>query len=53
MPELYLLTTGVKIVFVVEAVAEKQQLPQTPISITVIAYYAGFQVLITGDPENV
>jgi hypothetical protein len=26
---------------------EKQQLPETPISITVMAYYAGFQVLIT------
>ena len=31
----------------VEAVAEKQQLPEAPISITVMAYYAGFQVLIT------
>jgi hypothetical protein len=32
---------------VVEAAAEKQQLPEAPISITVMAYYAGFQVLIT------
>ena len=31
---------------VVEA-EEKQQLPEAPISITVMAYYAGFQVLIT------
>jgi hypothetical protein len=31
----------------VEAAAEKQQLPEAPISITVMAYYAGFQVLIT------
>ncbi len=31
----------------VEAVVEKQQLPEAPISITVMAYYAGFQVLIT------
>jgi hypothetical protein len=30
----------------VEAV-EKQQLPEAPISITVMAYYEGFQVLIT------
>jgi hypothetical protein len=41
------LTAGTKIVLVVEAVAEKQQLPEAPISITVLAYYAGFQVLIT------
>jgi hypothetical protein len=27
--------------------SEKQQLPEAPISITVMAYYAGFQVLIT------
>jgi hypothetical protein len=32
---------------VVEAVAEKQQLPEAPISITIMAYYEGFQVLIT------
>ena len=32
---------------VVEGAAEKQQLPEAPISITVMAYYAGFQVLIT------
>lgn len=32
---------------VVEAVAEKQQLPEAPISITVMAYFSGFQVLIT------
>jgi hypothetical protein len=32
---------------VVEAAVEKQQLPEAPISITVMAYYAGFQVLIT------
>jgi hypothetical protein len=31
----------------VEVVAEKQQLPEAPISITVMSYYAGFQVLIT------
>jgi len=34
-------------ILVVEAVAEKQQLPEAPISITVMAYFAGFQVLIT------
>ena len=34
-------------VLVVEAVAEKQQLPEAPISITVMAFYEGFQVLIT------
>ena len=31
----------------VEVAAEKQQLPEAPISITVMAYYEGFQVLIT------
>jgi hypothetical protein len=41
------LTARAKIVLVVEAAAEKQQLPEAPISITVMAYYAGFQVLIT------
>ena len=41
------MTSRSKIVLVVEAVAEKQQLPEAPISITVMAYYAGFQVLIT------
>jgi len=32
---------------VVEAAAEKQQLLEVPISINVMAYCAGFQVLIT------
>jgi hypothetical protein len=36
-----------KIKMVVEGAAEKQQLPEAPTSITVMAYYAGFQVLIT------
>jgi len=40
--ELPCLTTGTKIVLVVETVAEKQHLPEAPISITVMAYYAGF-----------
>jgi hypothetical protein len=31
----------------VESAPEKQQLPEAPISITVMAYYEGFQVLIT------
>ncbi len=44
---MYCLTTGPKIILVVEAVAEKQQLPEAPISITVMAYLRGFQVLIT------
>ena len=44
--KLYHLTGGTKIVLVVEAV-DKLQLPEAPISITVMAYYAGFQVLIT------
>lgn len=47
MAKLCHLTAWFKIVLVVEAVAEKQQLPEAPISITVMAYYAGFQVLIT------
>ena len=34
-------------ILVVEEMAEKQQLPEAPISITVMAYFAGFQVLIT------
>jgi hypothetical protein len=29
-------------ILVVEAAAEKQQLSEAPISITVVAYYAGF-----------
>jgi hypothetical protein len=34
------------IILVVEA-AEKQQLPEAPISFTIMAYFKGFQVLIT------
>ena len=34
------------IVLMVES-SEKQQLPEAPISITVMSYYAGFQILIT------
>lgn len=41
------MTAGNKIILMVEAATEKQQLPEAPISITIIAYYAGFQVLIT------
>jgi len=41
------LTARSKIVLVVEAAAEKQQLPEAPISITIMAYWKGFQVLIT------
>jgi hypothetical protein len=47
LEKLYHLTTGSKIVLVVEAAAEKQQLPEAPISITIMAYWKGFQVLIT------
>lgn len=35
------------IILVVEVVAEKPQLPEAPISITIMAYLRGFQVLIT------
>jgi hypothetical protein len=45
--KLYRLTVETKIILVVEVEVEKQQLPEAPISITVMAYYAGFQVLIT------
>ena len=31
----------------VEAAAEKQPLPEAPISVTVMAFYEGFQILIT------
>jgi len=43
---LYHLTAGTMIVLMVEA-AEKQQLPEAPISITVMAYYAGFADLVS------
>ena len=33
--------------FMVESVTEKSPLPEAPISITVMAYLEGFQVLIT------
>ena len=45
--KLYHLQGRLKVILVVEGAAEKQQLPEAPISITVMAYYAGFQVLIT------
>lgn len=42
----YVLTAGIKIILVVET-AEKPQLPEAPISFTIMAYFEGFQVLIT------
>jgi hypothetical protein len=47
LAKLYYLTLKTKIVLLVEGATEKQQLPKAPISITVMAFYRGFQVLIT------